>query len=198
MMRSGLLALAVFVAAAAPAQAQVEHDELSNVYRTLTPYGVWTQMDPYGLVWKPDTRVVGARFYPYLSAGHWLHTPYGWSWASDYSWGWLPFHFGRWTLSGDGSWVWVPGNEWAPAHVAWRTGERFIGWVPLAPEGNGTPLEQPAWVFVPVDRFQTRELQQSRVPADRTWYAYRATGSSRFENADPRRGPDPSLLQRVR
>ena len=29
-------------------------------------------------------------------------------------------------------WVWVPGYEWGPAWVSWRTGGDYVGWAPLA------------------------------------------------------------------
>ena len=33
---------------------------------------------------------------PTPPAGHWLQTEYGWTWISDWDWGWAPFHYGRW------------------------------------------------------------------------------------------------------
>src|SRR5207248_3283991 len=34
-------------------------------------------------------------------------------------------------------WCWVPGYEWGPAWVSWRTGGNYVGWAPPPPEGGG-------------------------------------------------------------
>jgi hypothetical protein len=57
-------------------------------------------------------------------------------WVSDYSWGWAPFHYGRWMHDPYYGWVWVPGYEWSPAWVAWRHGGDYYGWAPLRPGFN--------------------------------------------------------------
>ena len=61
-------------------------------YNDLSPYGNWINYPGYGYVWMPG--VTGFR--PYYTNGSWVYTNYGWTWASDYSWGWAPFHYGRW------------------------------------------------------------------------------------------------------
>jgi hypothetical protein len=33
-------------------------------------------------------------------------------------------------------WVWVPGTEWAPAWVAWRYTDDYVGWAPLPPSAG--------------------------------------------------------------
>src|SRR5436190_18975603 len=65
---------------------QVFYDELS-------PYGYWVDNSIYGYVWVPSE---SAGFIPYASNGHWIYTDLGWTWVSYYSWGWAPFHYGRW------------------------------------------------------------------------------------------------------
>jgi len=62
-------------------------------------------------------------------------TEFGWTWVSDYSWGWAPFHYGRWIVIVGHGWCWVPGTIWGPAWVAWRAGDGFVGWAPLPPRG---------------------------------------------------------------
>lgn len=65
--------------------------------------------------------------------GHWVNSDWGWCWVSDYSWGWAPFHYGRWFHHRTHGWCWVPDTEWGPAWVAWRRGNDFCGWAPLPP-----------------------------------------------------------------
>src|SRR6185437_1324345 len=56
-----------------------------------------------------------------------------WIWQSDYSWGYIPFHYGRWVWAGS-YWGWIPGRRYAPAWVSWRVGAGgYIGWAPLPP-----------------------------------------------------------------
>ena len=69
----------------------------------LAPYGQWVQSPQYGNVWVPSQEIVGSDFTPYYSGGRWNYTDYGWTWVSEYNWGWAPFHYGRWiTLPGYG------------------------------------------------------------------------------------------------
>jgi hypothetical protein len=53
--------------------------------------------------------------------------------VSDYTWGDIPFHYGRWFFDPELGWVWVPGYVWGPAWVAWRAGAGNVGWLPLPP-----------------------------------------------------------------
>ncbi len=55
---------------------------------------------------------------------------------SDYSWGWAPFHYGRWAYTGGYGWGWIPGRTYSGAWVTWRTGGAgygYVGWAPLGP-----------------------------------------------------------------
>ena len=117
---------------------------------TLAPYGTWVDDDVYGRVWQPSGEVVGDDFSPYATAGHWLMTEYGWTWISDYDWGWAPFHYGRWLAVAERGWCWMPGTLWGPAWVSWRAGGGYVGWAPLAPRrmSVGSPLGPgSAWRF---------------------------------------------------
>ena len=121
-----------------PPAAEAEPPPLQNpqdsyFYDSLAPYGNWMQT-PDGWGWQPMAASVDSGWAPYCDRGGWLLTDDGWCWASDYSWGWAPFHYGRWSRDGRLGWVWFPGDVWAPAWVAWRnTTDGFAGWAPLPP-----------------------------------------------------------------
>ncbi|HVV48276.1 MAG TPA: DUF6600 domain-containing protein, partial [Polyangia bacterium] len=100
----------------------------------LAPYGAWDYDADYGYVWSPGLAIVGAGFCPYATHGRWVFSEYGWTWVSDWSWGWAPFHYGRW-ITRAGRWSWVPGTMWGPAWVSWRSGGGYVGWAPLPPRG---------------------------------------------------------------
>ena len=100
---------------------------------TLEGYGTWQEDEDYGRVWVPDATVVGEEFTPYDSSGEWAYTDYGWSFQSDWDWGWLPFHYGRWAQYEDGGWCWAPDHTWGASWVDWRHGGNVIGWNPTAP-----------------------------------------------------------------
>lgn len=121
---------------------------VESFYDELAPYGQWTQYPNYGNVWRPNA---GPNFQPYASAGHWVMTDYGNTWASDYPWGWAPFHYGRWLFDqAYGGWLWIPGSDWAPAWVDWRSGGGYYGWAPLGPGWGGQMnIPAPFWTFVP-------------------------------------------------
>jgi hypothetical protein len=99
-------------------------------YDSLSPYGRWVELSPYGLVWLPDG--LGPGWSPY-SQGFWTYSDYGWTWVDQEPWGWAPFHYGRWWLDPQYAWVWIPGTEWAPAWVAWRESDAYVAWAPLPP-----------------------------------------------------------------
>jgi hypothetical protein len=101
----------------------------------LAPYGYWVEDPYYGRVWVPNRSVVGPDFRPYVTAGHWELTPEDeWLWASDYPFGGITFHYGRWAWLSGGSWGWVPGYVYAPAWVDFRIGASgYVGWGPAPP-----------------------------------------------------------------
>lgn len=111
---------------------------------TLDGYGQWIETDDYGPVWRPDATVVGVDFTPYESGGSWAYSDVGWAFACDYSWGWLPFHYGRWAWFND-YWGWVPGHRWSPAWVEWRHGGGVVGWRPMAPRIRDHRHGEPGW-----------------------------------------------------
>jgi hypothetical protein len=103
---------------------------------TLDPYGMWVNDPKYGTVWVPNSDVVGSDFAPYVSAGHWALAADGdWVWESDYPFGGVVFHYGRWVWTERG-WAWIPGRQYANAWVTWRVasdGYPYVGWAPYPP-----------------------------------------------------------------
>jgi hypothetical protein len=112
----------------APAPVTVEY-----LHDSLTPYGAWIDVPGYGVCWQPTVVVGNPEWRPYGDRGHWVYTDCGWYWESDYTWGWAPFHYGRWFLAGPRGWVWRPDTVWGPSWVCWRHTDAYYGWAPLPP-----------------------------------------------------------------
>ncbi len=136
-----------------PAPAPPEEVSYQSFYDQLSPYGQWIDDPSYGYVWMPN---VGPEFKPYATNGHWVYTDEGWTWASEYPWGWAAFHYGRWFYQDGYGWMWIPGQEWAPAWVSWRNSSDYYGWAPLGPNvsigisvGGGYNPPPHYWSFVP-------------------------------------------------
>jgi len=109
-----------------------------DVFRAdLDPYGRWVDDSRYGHVWVPDTQVVGSDFAPYVSNGNWaLDADSNWVWESNYPFGGVVFHYGRWVWIDSVGWSWVPGRRYAPAWVVWRVPTddySYVGWAPAPP-----------------------------------------------------------------
>ncbi len=105
---------------------QYFHDQLA-------PYGAWINVDGV-TYWRPDQAVaVNPDWRPYYDMGQWVQTDNGLYWQSDYTWGDIPFHYGRWVLRPGVGWLWAPDYNWGPAWVFWRHDEAdaAIGWAPL-------------------------------------------------------------------
>lgn len=149
---------------------------VESFYNELSPYGQWMQYPGYGNVWLPNA---GPDFQPYASAGHWVMTEYGNTWVSDYAWGWAPFHYGRWIYDpAYGGWLWVPGSDWAPAWVSWRSGGGYYGWAPLAPGWDiNVNINIPSfyWNFVPQIYITSPNLYSYCVPRPRVVNVYQQT-----------------------
>ena len=92
-------------------------------YEKLEPHGEWRDTNEYGYVWQPREAENARDWRPYTE-GRWAYSDAGWTWISDEPYGWATYHYGRWTRVRGTGWVWVPGSEWAPAWVSWRTWRR--------------------------------------------------------------------------
>ncbi|HTN51696.1 MAG TPA: DUF6600 domain-containing protein, partial [Anaeromyxobacter sp.] len=125
---------------------------LEHFHQALDPHGRWVETQEYGLVWIPSA--TGAEWRPYAN-GRWVNTDQGWTFVAAETWGWAPFHYGRWIWYPAHGWAWLPGYEWAPAWVTWRYGAGVVGWAPLGPSGvdvayYGAPS---LWLFVATPYF---------------------------------------------
>ena len=130
---------------------------IQTFYNQLSPYGDWIYSGDYGYVWRPYFESP-EDFRPYSSAGNWVYTTYGWTWVSEYNWGWATFHYGRWDFDNYLGWLWIPGYEWAPAWVSWGSYNNYWGWAPLGPNvyaDYSSNWEAPNmwWTFVPQNQF---------------------------------------------
>jgi hypothetical protein len=163
----------------------LQNPQDSYFYDSLAPYGNWVQTEA-GWGWQPMVASVDPGWLPYCNRGQWVLTDDGWYWASDYSWGWAAFHYGRWSRNGNFGWVWLPGNVWAPAWVAWRnTTDGYAGWAALPPGVHFYPgiglsagpelggvsasygLNAATFTFVPQTQFLARNVGRFAVPVTR-------------------------------
>jgi len=153
-------------------------------YDDLAPYGRWVHVSGPGWVWSPYDVQVDWR--PY-QLGHWVYTDFGWTWASDETWGWATYHYGRWHQAPGYGWVWVPGTEWGPAWVAWNEGGGYVGWAPLpwqvhVQAGVGitsaslhVSIAPASWCFVSARNMVDVRLNNYIVPASRNVTIIRVT-----------------------
>lgn len=153
---AGTLVLWLAISIFSPKQAMAETPygvSFQVFYDELMPYGDWVKDANYGYIWLP---AAGNDFHPYGSNGHWVMTEYGNTWVSYYDWGWAPFHYGRWYFDDYyQSWAWIPGYDWGPAWVNWRTGGGHYGWAPMGPGVSiSVRVNIPSfhWVFLPSNR----------------------------------------------
>ena len=52
------------------------------------------------MYWRPDAAIAAnPDWRPYYDMGQWVQTDNGLFWQSDYTWGDIPFHYGRWVLN---------------------------------------------------------------------------------------------------
>jgi hypothetical protein len=158
----------------APPEGEQQPVTVNQFYNTLAPYGSWVDVPDYGLCWRPTVAVTDSSWRPYSNNGRWLWTDQGWYWYSDYSWGWAPFHYGRWASYPGYGWVWAPDTHWGPAWVTWRSSRSYYGWAPLPPRCHyvdgfglyyrnssvsisfGFGLGSDCYTFIPINRFCDR------------------------------------------
>ncbi|MFT3838713.1 MAG: hypothetical protein QM723_17165 [Myxococcaceae bacterium] len=131
----------------------------------LRPYGQWLIEEPYGKVWAPNPEIVGKNFVPYVTNGQWVYDPKkGWVFDSNYKFGDLVFHYGRWVHVQSLDWLWVEDKEWGPAWVQWKTSSEYVGWTTLPPANKPAPV--PEWFFVKARHFAQPEIEKFRLAGD--------------------------------
>ncbi len=167
--------------------------EATQFYSSLAPYGTWMNDSEMGWCWQPQVAAFRSDWRPYGDRGRWLHSDLGWYWQSDYSWGWAPFHYGRWTRHHRIGWVWTPGSVWGPAWVTWRYNDGYCGWAPLPYQaqyrsglgllyrgssvaiGFDFGLSWNHFTFIASDRFVDNSPYSHYLPASRVQNIYQQT-----------------------
>ena len=168
----------------------------STFYDSLTPYGTWVDVAGYGPCWQPTVVVANPMWRPYCDAGRWVYTDCGWYWLSGYSWGWAPFHYGRWFQHNHLGWCWTPDTVWGPSWVCWRYGSTQCGWAPLPPAARYRPgigltyhghavsgsfgfgLGVKSFAFVDVNHFRDQHLNRHALPPQQAAQVYSRTVAS--------------------
>lgn len=179
-------------------KAQSAQVNISLFQNELSPYGRWLNNSHYGQVWVYDDPA----FRPYATDGHWEYTNYGWSWVSDFDWGWAPFHYGRWEYDRSDGWMWIPGYEWASAWVSWSQYDGYYGWAPL---GYGTginisfgavPYER--WNFMPRQYMGSSNFYEHCAPPRNNYFRNAVTINNFYEGREGRftRGPERREVER--
>ncbi len=148
-------------------------------YEKLDPYGDWRETSEYGYVWQPREAESSKDWRPYTD-GRWVYSDAGWTWVSSEAFGWATYHYGRWVRLRQVGWVWVPGEEWAPAWVSWRTNKDYVGWAPLPPEATFDrrsgiqnwadsyyDIGPDQYSFVPSNELGAEKIRRAIVPAAR-------------------------------
>jgi hypothetical protein len=143
--------------------------------RAVEGHGRWDDHPTYGRVWYPP---VTGNFIPYVTNGAWVATNTGWYWQSGYTWGVVPFHYGRWVQLA-ASWAWVPGSNFSPAWVDWRSGGGWMGWAPLGPRGA---RRDAPYAYCAADRLTGDGLQTRTVTGDAGMSLYAVTRPARIQD----------------
>ncbi len=194
--RSFFLPIILLITSSFSGALRAQEVDVNFFYTSLQDKGDWFSTDKYGYVFQPRRATQDRAWRPYVD-GHWGYTDQGWTWISNEDFGWATYHYGRWALIANTGWVWVPGDQWGPAWVSWRTPPRYspgttvttvvteadsdyIGWAPLPPEAafevsvgfTGRVDEEyeigPAnYCFVPTRSFTAPVLTAVIVPVNR-------------------------------
>jgi hypothetical protein len=140
--------------AVAPQQQAVTSDQQKAI---LSQYGQFTSLPKYGEVWVPNQLPQG--WHPYPPCNWVFEKTLGWYYDDKTPWGAIVHHYGRWTSDPQLGWVWVPGQEFSPGWVVWRTSTDWVGWAPLPLEADLQTISAASfdtdkdWIFVAAKDF---------------------------------------------
>lgn len=130
---------------------------IAEMKQTLAQYGEFVSHETYGDVWRPTVTPRGWHPYP---ACDWVFTKdYGWYFSDKTAWGSIVHHYGRWIHEEKDGWLWVPGAEFSPGWVTWRTSSEWVGWAPTPPDAEMTEAKMAAfdddklWTFMDAKKF---------------------------------------------
>jgi hypothetical protein len=95
--------------------------------------GSWTYVASAGATcWRPNVSVDWSPW----TLGTWRWTPAGLTWVAYETWGWRPYHYGKWARDPRLGWYWIPGNVYTPAQAPPRAGKGAIRpRTPVVPHG---------------------------------------------------------------
>jgi FecR protein len=74
----------------------------------LNYYGSYSNISGYGMMWQPF--FAGAGWDPFMDGAWGFYPGLGYTFASVYPWGWLPYHYGNWMFIPPYGWMWQPGG----------------------------------------------------------------------------------------
>jgi Family of unknown function (DUF6600) len=168
-----LLAPATSAALAQQAQpAAAASPVADDVRQTLSQYGNFVKHQVYGEVWVPSVTPQGWHPYPPC---HWVKSKqYGWYYDDKTPWGAIVHHYGRWTNDPQVGWFWVPGAEFSPGWVIWRTDLQWVGWAPMPPDEqiqNADPAQferADFWLFMETKAFANNCTETTVVAGEPT------------------------------
>lgn len=158
--------------------------EFRLFYDTLTDYGEWVLIEPWGYVFRP--RVNFDKWRPF-GEGTWVPTDlYGWVWLSSEPYGWATYHYGDWAYDSYQGWVWRPGIDWSPAQVVWQTADNYVGWAPqMADPSQDVPGG--AFNYVPAKDLASTDLA-ARIVRRKDLDAIQIERAQPVENLDVKEG----------
>jgi hypothetical protein len=177
----GLMAC-VFAPAAANAQASAPFVAIpaeTNYRVVLERHGQFYAHDQYGVVWVPTSMPQGWR--PYSDCKWVQHKQWGWLYDDQTEWGRVVHHYGRWAHDERVGWMWIPGAEWSPGWVVWRTSESHVGWAPMPPDADVAKISVEAfnsdkhWMFQEEAKFKAGCVQGPSTPIEATAADFRGT-----------------------
>lgn len=144
----------------------------AEFHETLSQFGQFVRNQKYGEVWIPTVTPQGWHPYPPC---HWVNTgTRGWFFDDRTPWGAIVHHYGRWAHDEQSGWIWVPGNDFSPGWVVWRTGQDWIGWAPMLPDADIRTISADQfdtggfWIFMETAKFSAGCAGDAVAPAEQT------------------------------